>query len=396
MPSFGSPFGMGYGLTQIGAGLAQGLRQGQIEAPVLQRERLQNQELQTQVQGQQAANQALSQASPDEVPQDQQLTPYDNQITRLNAAATSLEKSGQGLQANQIRAQALQLAQQQHAFTVGRAAQLALGPDPNKAIPYLKAAGFGEPTKIEVDPKTGERVFVDPEHPDASIRMSPQDLANIAADPSHLAQSLALQSWYHGRLTQGQERVEQNQQKIEEQAKMNKEKIKNMGDTLLNRLQVAQTNAGGRTGAASIMQAGAMARLQAKPEQALFQALTDQGIPVADANSILERTKHPYDPQHLADSAVVAYMKIHPDAKADELQAFRSAMAGGFAQAQPLLAPAAPAPKKINPGGPDPLDKYRALIGQKTNKPNGFTLPGGYTLNIGPDGIIKEITGPAQ
>lgn len=195
--AFTSPISVGYGIGQIGAGIGQGLVRGMQEAPVLQRENLQNQQLGMEVQGQQAANSALSQAAPGEVAQEQQLTPYDNQLQRMNAAATQLEQQGQGLQAQHLRQQAVGLAQQQHSFSVGRAAQALLGPDPNSAIPYIKAAGFGSPQKIDVDANGNFEITGADGHVNQLSRFQ---VAQMAADPDKVAQTMMMSAYYTGRL----------------------------------------------------------------------------------------------------------------------------------------------------------------------------------------------------
>lgn len=272
MPQFGSPISLGYGLGAIGAGIGQGLVRGAQEAPQLGYERLRNQALQTQLTNQQAQQQALSTEAP--TPEGQQdLTPYDKPLRDMEAQMQALRASGQGQKIAEMTPQYVDLSQKQHVAQLGRGAQMLLGPNPKAALPFIKGAGLGDVQDVNVDPQTGNFTFVAPDG--SQTQLSRQDVANIAADPQHLAQYMAMQNLYGARIQNyqnlGQSRQAETQRKTQADIWRHMDTTQRIAQSGTN----AEIAAGGRTGAAQITANAAMQRFKNAPQQQAFEYFTD-------------------------------------------------------------------------------------------------------------------------
>lgn len=382
MAGFGSPITPGYGLGQIGAGISEGLLKGQQEAPILQRENLQNQQLGMEVQGEQAANSALSQPAAGEVPQDQQLTPYDNQIARLNAAASQLEQSGQGLQAAKLRQQALGFAQQQHLQVIKSAAQTLLSANPNAAIPLIKAAGWGEPKSIQRDDQGNLAITGQDGH---VAVMTPQQVVNAFENPEQAAQNMMMTAYYGQRIgvaNRGLD-IKENQNQV---GNALRQLSINQRDTASQRALQA------RLGAANISAATRKYIFDNAPVQQAFLHMT--GDPTQGGLGMTEdQALSSIDQLHMSQAnpavqqqqLLQTYLKNNPGATLQE--------GLNWAASQPVPGSPAPTSPRVARNKPkpqaDPGAAYRARIGQPSGmKPGKYTAANGVVMNVGPDGTI--------
>lgn len=325
MPQFGSPFGGGYGLGQVGAGIEQGLLKGQIEAPQLGYEKLRNQALQTQLTNQQAQQQAMSQEAPEQVPTGAD-TPYDQPLANLKTQHDALMKSGQGQAAFKLQQDMLQMASQQHAFQLQEAARSVMGGDYTRAKKLLSGAGMNT-RDIKADPDNPGGYIITDENgqPMKVNQLQLQGLAENAQNAGQFANAIAMNNYRLGQLGLGQQKL----QSIDESRKAQNDlktraqtwKEQTFPQLMQNKKDVAGIGAGGRTGAAQISANERNYEFMNQPEHAMIGSLVDSGSTYPDAYQITQIIKEggkQADPETLAVSMYNHELQSNPAAFPDQ------------------------------------------------------------------------------
>lgn len=373
--AFTSPYGIGYGLGATGAGAAQGLLQGRVLAPQLQYENLRNQMLQTQIGNQQAEQQALSQMNPNQIQPGQQNTPLDQPVSDAQFYIQQLRQRGQGIAANQFEQNLVQLQQKQRGLAVGKAAQEILYGDPQNAKSILNGLGFNIQ---DIQPQQDGSFNISAGG--QSHNLSPDEIAMIAADPSQLPnvfyrkQLLGLRGQA---IQQRQEANWNNYQARLQQIQAQRDIAEKRGQY---QLESAQTQAGGRIGAARASAAGALERMKLRPDVAAAQFMTDQlGMTPDEANASLQQAKQ--TPRGI-DQVVETAAKQHPEWSANDVVQFRKSISdamGGQPAAPPV--PRRPPVKPRAAGGlPPELNGAPPQVIQAYNAGKEITLPSGKKL----------------
>lgn len=396
MPDFGSPFGIGYGLGAAGAGAAQGLVQGQIMAPRLAYERLQSQALQNQIQSTQATKQALSAEAP--TPSGQQdLTPYDKPVRDMEAQMHALRAAGQGDEVAKLMPDYIKFSQAQHMAQLGKGAQMLLGPNPKAALPLIKAAGMGDVTDVNVDPQTGQYVFTNADG--STSQMTKQDIANVAADPSHLAQYLAMQNLYGARVQNyqslAQTREAETQRKAQHDIFTHEDTLKKMTQSEVN----ARIAAGGRIGAAQVSQQGANYRFDKNPANVAFSYFTSPaddpsapglGMDPSEALAALKQAQSvakSKSPEQAAHEVTLKMAGQHPEWTPDQIINFQSGILRGATSGATAPAPTPASRKPLGTPAPVEPGVPKALKGAPQNVIDAYNSGKKVTA---PDGTVYQ------
>lgn len=354
--AFTSPYGIGYGLGAIGSGVAQGLLRGQQMAPQLRYENLRNQMLQTQLGNEQAQQQAFSQVNPNQIQPGQQTTPLDQAVNDAQFYIQRLRQSGQGLKANEIEQNMVQLQQKQRNMAVGRAAQEILYGDPNNAKAILNNLGFNIDSVQQ-----GQDGNYNIQAGGQTHTLSPDEISMIAADPSQLPNIFYRKQVLGLRGQAIQQRQEANWNNYQARLQAIQAQKENTQTRAQAQLQSSETTARGRVGAAQASAAGALQRMKLRPDVAANQFMQDElNMTPDESNAVLQQVKQ--NPKSI-DQAVQNAQKSHPDWGANDVIQFRQSLQDAIEPKAPSPGPA-PAPRRTGPRVPAvvPLPQDRTKL----------------------------------
>ena len=224
------PYGLGYGLGAIGAGLAHGQLAATMMQPGLQHQQMQNQMSQQQLDEQKALNVAGSIETP---ATGEELTPYDQDINNRAAMIKSLKAQGQGNAARKLQAELTPLAVAQQTHLLGSGAKSIISGQMGEAVTRLNKGGM----KVKAITKNPDGTYtfesLDGDQPSV---LTQQQVLGMAENPKDYAQQVMMAQYQSGRLHLGQEEYErkvaadkrkydQNAERIAEVKKYHPEKL---------------------------------------------------------------------------------------------------------------------------------------------------------------------------
>lgn len=262
------PYGLGLGLSAVGAGVSEGINRGLMLGPQVEQARLQNQATQLGLQQKMGEFDALRQPV---APVQESLTPYDQPLAELNQIESAARAGGDMNALRDISQQKTVLQQRRTQHLLGMGAKVALGGGTQEAVKLLNAGGINV-QNISPNPDGSFTLQFQGQPPQVVSKDYVRQLAMTPAEGAAF-------DYRQAGLGHKEEELAFKREKLTKQREAQDKKLENallLGrERIAGAKEVAKIQAGGRVAQATIAQEGANRRFDRTPGNRLFSYLTD-------------------------------------------------------------------------------------------------------------------------